>query len=111
MWEILKQEKTPTLLVVNMMDKEHAGLRRLPVALACHDRLGHQRRSRRSCRSVRRRTFHGIVDLIENKAYTFSGKGMEEKSTEVPIPDDLKANGGRGARAAARGGARPATRR
>jgi elongation factor G len=36
-------------------------------------------------------TFHGIVDLIENKAYTFSGKGMEEKSQEVPIPDELKA--------------------
>jgi elongation factor G len=87
-WEIIRQEKKPTLLVVNMMDKEHAdflgsvasvrqrlGLNAVPVQLP----IGQAE------------TFHGIVDLIENKAYTFSGKGMEEKSQEVPIPDDLKA--------------------
>jgi hypothetical protein len=31
------------------------------------------------------------VDLIENKAYTFSGKGMEEKSSEAAIPADMTA--------------------
>jgi elongation factor G len=30
------------------------------------------------------------VDLIENKAFTFSGKGADEKSQEVPIPTELK---------------------
>ncbi|HEY2955429.1 MAG TPA: elongation factor G, partial [Candidatus Eisenbacteria bacterium] len=34
---------------------------------------------------------HGIVDLIENKAFTFQGKGVDEKSQEIPIPDDMKA--------------------
>src|SRR5262249_50366697 len=33
--------------------------------------------------------FHGVVDLIENKAYTFTGKGTDERSQEVPIPAEL----------------------
>ena len=87
-WEILRRERTPALLVVNMMDKEHA------------DFAG-------SIRSVRERigvnavpvqlpigeaeSFHGIVDLIENKAYSFVGKGMEAKSVEVAVPSELGA--------------------
>jgi elongation factor G len=86
-WEILRKKKMPTLLVVNMMDKEHADF---GAALkSAHDRLG--------INAVptqlpigQAESFHGIVDLIEGKAYTFSGKGMEEKSTEVPVPDDMK---------------------
>src|SRR6185295_17466773 len=35
--------------------------------------------------------FKGIVDLVENKAYSFIGKGMEAKSQEIPIPDEVKA--------------------
>src|SRR5206468_4653004 len=34
--------------------------------------------------------FHGVVDLVENKAWTFTGKGADEKSQEVPIPADMK---------------------
>jgi elongation factor G len=87
-WEILKAQKIPSLLVVNMMDKEHAdfegslksvrdrlGLNAVPVQLP----IGQAE------------SFHGIIDLIENKAFTFTGKGMEEKSQESPIPDELKA--------------------
>ena len=85
-WEILRHEKTPTLLVVNMMDKEHANFER--ALRSAHDRLG--------INAVPTQlpigeadTFHGIVDLIENKAFTFSGKGMEEKSQEIPVPADM----------------------
>jgi elongation factor G len=86
--EILKQEKTPLLVVVNMMDKEHADF--MGAVRSCHDRLG--------LNAVpvqlpigQAETFHGIVDLVEHKAYTFTGKGVEEKSQEIPIPDDLRA--------------------
>ena len=87
-WEVMKQDKIPALIVVNMMDKEHADFD--GAVRSVHDRLG--------INAVpvqlpigQAETFHGIVDLIEMKAYTFTGKGMEEKSEEIPIPDDLKA--------------------
>ncbi len=86
-WEVLKQEKSPILVVVNMMDKEHANFD--AAVKSCHDRLG--------LNAVplqlpigEAENFHGIIDLIENKAYKFVGKGMEEKSEEIAIPDDLK---------------------
>jgi elongation factor G len=86
-WEVLKQDKVSSLIVVNMMDKEHADF--AGAIRSVRDRLG--------INAVpmqlpigQAETFHGIVDLIENKAYTFTGKGMDEKSQEVPIPDDLK---------------------
>ncbi len=34
--------------------------------------------------------FHGIVDLIEQKAYTFDRTDEHENYKEIPIPDDLK---------------------
>jgi elongation factor G len=86
-WEVLKEEKTPTLVVVNMMDKEHANFAN--AVRSTHDRLG--------INAVpvqlpigEAEHFHGIVDLVEMKAYTFTGKGMEEKSSEAPIPDGMK---------------------
>src|SRR5690349_5807282 len=85
-WEVLKQEKTPTLVVVNMMDKEHANF--AGAVRSLHDRLG--------LNAVPTQlpigeadAFHGIVDLIENKAYTFTGKGMEEKSQVIPVPAEM----------------------
>ena len=86
-WEVLKQEKSPLLIVVNMMDKEHANF--AAAVQSCHDRLG--------LNAIpvqlpigQADGFHGVVDLIENKAYTFTGKGADEKSQEVPIPGVLK---------------------
>ena len=86
-WEVLKQEKTPLLVVVNMMDKEHANFD--AAVKSCHDRLG--------LNAVpvqlpigEAEKFQGVVDLIENKAYAFTGKGADEKSSEVPIPAELK---------------------
>jgi len=85
-WETLRQEKTPTLLVVNMMDKEHANF--TSAVKSAHDRLG-LNAVPTQLPIGEAETFHGIVDLIEQKAFTFSGKGMEEKSTEVPIPAEM----------------------
>ena len=86
-WELLRRQKTPALVVVNMMDKEHAdfggavrslhdrfGLNAVPAQLPIGEAEG----------------FRGIVDLIEHKAFTFTGKGMEEKSQEVPVPAEMK---------------------
>ena len=87
-WEILRAEKTPTLVVVNMMDKEHANF--MGTVKSLHDRLG-LNAVPAQLPIGQAEAFHGIVDLIENKAFTFSGKGMEEKSTEVPIPAEMKA--------------------
>ncbi len=87
-WETLRQEKTPTLLVVNMMDKEHADFS--AAVKSAHDRLGLNAIPTQLPIGEAER-FLGIVDLIEEKAYTFSGKGMEEKSTEAPIPAEMKA--------------------
>ena len=87
-WEILKKQKTPTLMVVNMMDKEHADF--MGALKSSHDRLG--------ANAVpvqlpigQADQFRGIVDLIENKAFTFVGKGVDEKSQEAAIPEDMKA--------------------
>ncbi len=87
-YEVLRQEKTPCLVVVNMMDKEHADFGAAVRSL--HDRLGLNAVPLQLPIGTAE-TFHGIVDLIENKAYTFAGKGMEAKSQQVPIPGDLEA--------------------
>lgn len=86
-WGVLKQEKSPLLIVVNMMDKEHADF--MGAVRSCHDKLG--------LNAVpvqlpigQADGFHGVIDLIENKAFTFTGKGADEKSQEVPIPGVLK---------------------
>ena len=80
-WEILKQEKTPALLVVNMMDKEHANFAN--VVKSAHDRLG-LNAIPAQLPIGEADAFHGIVDLIENKAFTFSGKGMGAKRCRFP---------------------------
>ncbi len=85
-WEIMRKNRTPTLLVVNMMDKEHADFR--SAVRSVHTRLGVNAVATQ-LPIGEAETFHGIVDLIENKAYTFTGKGMDEKSQEVPIPADM----------------------
>ena len=85
-WEVLKQEKNPILVVVNMMDKEHADFE--AAVASCHDRLG------LNAVAVQipigeAENFHGIIDLIENKAWNFTGRGVDEKSEEIPIPAEL----------------------
>ncbi len=86
-WEVLKQEKTPLLVVVNMMDKEHANFD--AAVKSCHDRLG-LNAIPAQLPIGEADQFHGVVDLIENKAWTFTGKGADEKSSEVPIPAELQ---------------------
>jgi elongation factor G len=85
---ILREEKKPTLLVVNMMDKEHASFRNALKSL--HDKLG-LNAVPTQLPIGEAENFKGIVDLIANKAYLFEGKGMDAKSREVPVPEDMKA--------------------
>ena len=85
-WEVVRQEKTPVLVVVNMMDKEHADF--LGAVDSLHERLG-LNAVPAQLPIGQAEEFRGIVDLIENKAWTFAGKGMEEKSEAVPIPADM----------------------
>ena len=86
-WEVVRRERTPVLVAVNMMDKEHAdfgaavrslrerlGIHAVPVQLPMGEAEG----------------FHGVVDLVHNRAWKFAGKDMEEKSEAVPVPDDMK---------------------
>ncbi len=85
-WEVLKQEKTPVVVLVNMMDKEHADFEAAIESL--HERLG--------INAVplqlpigQAESFHGIVDLIENRAFSFAGKDMELKSEAIAIPAEM----------------------
>jgi len=87
-WELLRRQKTPALVVVNMMDKEHADFGGAVRSL--HDRFG-LNPVPAQLPIGEAEAFRGIVDLIENKAFTFSGKGMEEKSQEVPVPAEMRA--------------------
>ncbi|HTR97316.1 MAG TPA: elongation factor G [Candidatus Acidoferrales bacterium] len=85
-WEVLKQEKSPILVAVNMMDKEHADF--AAAVRSCHDRLG------LNAVAVQlpigeAESFSGIVDLIANKAYRFTGRGIDEKSEEIAIPSEI----------------------
>jgi elongation factor G len=85
-WEILKQEKNPALVVVNMMDKEHADF--ASAVRSAHDRLG------LNAVAVQlpigeADQFSGIVDLVEMKAHKFTGKGMDAKSQDIPIPAEM----------------------
>ncbi len=87
-WEVLQQERTPLLVVVNMMDKEHADFE--AAVRSCHDRLGLNAVAVQLPIGTAER-FHGVVDLIENKAFTFTGRGIDERSSEIPIPADMAA--------------------
>ncbi len=85
-WEVLKQEKSPILVVVNMMDKEHANFD--AAVRSCHDKLGLNAVAVQMPIGEADQ-FQGIVDLIEFKAYRFTGRGMDEKSEEIAIPAEL----------------------
>ena len=69
-----------------MIDKEHANF--AAAVKSCHDRLGLNAVPAQLPIGEADK-YHGVVDLIENKAYTFTGKGADEKSTPVPIPADM----------------------
>lgn len=84
LWRLLSSRKTPTLIVVNRMNKEHAnwddtlaGIRDRvgPNAVALNLPIGEKDK------------FKGVVDILEMKAYEFNGGQRVEKE----IPADLRA--------------------
>ena len=83
-WLAAEEADVPRIIVLNRLDRDRASLTRsleslravfgrtvIPVQLP----IGEERK------------FHGIVDLVAMKAWTFSGE--TGKPTEVPVPDDM----------------------
>jgi elongation factor G len=84
-WDRLREKNVPTLICINMMDKEHADFRRT-VAEA---------QSRLSEKAIPLQiplgqglTFKGIIDLFQMKAYAY--QGGDKKATETDIPAELR---------------------
>jgi elongation factor G len=87
-WETLKKQKTPTFAIVNMMDKEHADFE--AALLSARSRLGaHAVPVQLPIGQAEQ--FRGVVDLIDGKAFGFGGRGVDARSQEIPIPDDMRA--------------------
>jgi elongation factor G len=85
-WERIAERKTPTLLCVNQMDKEHADFAQ--AVASARERLG--------AKVVPVQIpigsadhFTGVVDLLHMKAYVTDGRGQEAKAQEKEIPADL----------------------
>ena len=83
-WLAAEEADVPRIIVLNRLDRDRASLTRsleslravfgrtvIPVQLP----IGEEKK------------FHGIVDLVAMKAWTFSGE--TGKPTEVPVPDDM----------------------
>ncbi|MGH7725287.1 MAG: elongation factor G [Candidatus Eiseniibacteriota bacterium] len=86
-WERIHEHHIPTLLVVNMMDKEHADFAKC--VKSAHDRLG------ANVVPVQlpigsAETFKGVIDLLHMKAYLTQGRGVDAKDVEEEIPADMK---------------------
>jgi elongation factor G len=84
-WDLLLERRIPTLICVNMMDKEHADF----------DRVVADAQSRLSEKAIPLQLplgqglgFKGIIDLFQMKAYAYTGS--DRKSTETDIPAELK---------------------
>jgi len=83
-WHQLRQRSTPTLIVINKMDKENAdfarvmdGLREFsPRPVAIQAPIGAES------------GFRGVVDLLARKAYEFDAQG---RAREIPVPAEMAA--------------------
>ena len=85
-WDTAHQLNLPRLIVVNRLDRERASFARTIESL-------HQTLSR-SAVPVQwplgeEDGFHGVVDLVEMKAWTFATDGSGT-AKEIPIPDDVR---------------------
>ncbi len=86
-WEALRARKVPAVLVVNMMDKEHADF--AGALRAAREKLGIPVVPLQVPIGAAA-TFRGVVDLVEQKAYVYSGTGIEAKAQAQEIPAELK---------------------
>ncbi|HEY0492222.1 MAG TPA: GTP-binding protein, partial [Candidatus Dormibacteraeota bacterium] len=83
-WAQLRTTSTPTLVIVNKMDKENAdywkavdSMREFtPRPVAIQAPIGEEA------------AFKGVIDLIARKAYSFDAQG---KASEIPLPAELAA--------------------
>jgi elongation factor G len=80
-WQIAERRGLPRMIVVNRMDRENANFEQ--VLAACQQRWGHKVAPLQLPIGAHD-TFHGVVDLLEQKAF----HGPD--ATEADIPGDLK---------------------
>ncbi len=85
-WDHLRDLGRPTMLVVNMMDKEHAAFDR--VVAEAQDRLS-EKAVPLQLPLGQGNDFRGIIDLFQMKAYEY--RSADKKPEEMEIPADLKA--------------------
>lgn len=85
MWKRAKEMGISRVVAVNMMDRERAYFGEALSAI--HDRLGDEAVAV-ALPIGEEAEFHGIVDLVNMKAYTYAGGAA--KSTEAAIPADLQ---------------------
>ncbi|HPO35390.1 MAG TPA: elongation factor G [Syntrophales bacterium] len=84
-WEFAEEYKLPRLVFINRMDRERADF------FQALNSIGDKLKAKASplCLPIgKEENFRGIIDLIENKAFSFdSAKGS---ATEMEIPGDMK---------------------
>jgi elongation factor G len=85
-WALCEKYGLPRALVINQMDRDRASFERTLEAL--HNVFG------RTAVPVQfpigeEKTFHGVIDLVREKAYLYDSNGTG-KAKEVEIPADLK---------------------
>ena len=85
-WALCEKYSLPRAFVINQMDRDRASFERTLEAL--HNVFG------RTAVPVQfpigeEKNFHGIVDLVREKAYLYESNGTG-KAKEVEIPEDLK---------------------
>jgi len=82
-WQFIEGAGLPRMICVNKMDKEHANFRKCLEAAS--ENLG-VRVAPVTVPIGAAESFKGVVDLIEEKAYTYDGSG---KATTGPVPEDM----------------------
>ncbi len=83
-WDLTEERSMPRLLFVNKMDKENADFFHLMDE--CAEKLHGARVIPVQIPIGTAETFHGVVDLVAQKAYAFDAKGHPQ---ETAIPADL----------------------
>jgi len=85
-WRQADKYEVPRIAFINKMDKTGADF--FMSLKSIHDRLSKSAVAAQLPIGFEN-TFSGVIDIIEEKAYTFEGK-MGETVVEIPVPEDMK---------------------
>jgi elongation factor G len=86
-WRQADKYEVPRIAFINKMDKTGADF--FMSLKSIHDRLSKSAVAAQLPIGFEN-SFSGVIDIIEEKAYTFEGK-MGETVVEIPVPEDMKA--------------------